>query len=543
MWTGAGVSAEAPTNGPLGLTLTEEALDRLFLPGTRQEVADVFAAFGRGSPRLESVLGVALQDDAHGLSGLELLDELAAGEPNRLHRFFGRHILAGGRHVTANFDLSVERTLPDPRRAAEAVVHFHGRLDDPPSVRAGGSVALLQHGLSEAMSLRLADRLDAADLVVFLGYSGSDYFDVDPFFAKWTKSGAARGKTFLWVEHDNTPTDPPASTHGAACSKPQLRAFDAAGGAAVEVRTRTDEVLRALALAWAIDPPEPAAPWRGYVRGTAPLGSFPTRAAATTLLWDHLGSSKRVLRCLPLAALPARRSAAVAAEAAWGNGRYSEARRLYRRLHRGPDVHDRVARWERLGATLWVQGRWTPALVVLVAALLVAQRHGIDPGQTPETLMRTLGHMKRSPDTRWLPLSRLEVWATSKIPEADVAAQGVALAARFGDIKGRLSGDEEARVDEALEVFTQYDSLHSLLNFLQGKIRRSAEAGVVDGAAVRRQLMLATVLGRPESVHTLVLLPALAGRFTWSERLSSAFALQIGMYHRFRRLAASILTR
>ncbi|WP_346619292.1 hypothetical protein [Blastococcus montanus] len=537
LWSGAGVSAEAPTNGPLGVTLTEEALDRLFLPGTREEVDAVFSSFGRSGPRLESVLGVGLQDDAHGLAGLGLLDQLAAGEPNRLHRFFARHVAVGGRHVTANFDLCIERALAAPSAAA-AILHFHGRLDDPPSVRAGGSVALLQHGLSDSVAHELAGWLGAADLVVFLGYSGSDYFDVDPFFRQWVKTGAARGKTFLWVVHDEQPADPPDVVLGASCRQPQLEAFHSAGGRAMQLHARTADVLAALAKEWRLEPPEPAEPWQGYRRRSSPLGSAGARAAATTLLWDHVGSSERVLRHLPDASLPTRRSSALAAEAAWGSGRYGLARRHYRRAHAGRAVVDRVARWERIGATLWVQGRWTAAVVVLALTLRLAERRGVDPGPVPETLVRVLDHMRRSPDTRWLSMLRVARWAHEHIPDPDPRGQGVALAARFGDLRGRLDGDEERRVDEALASFTQFDSLHAVLNFVHGGIRRSAESGRVDVATVRRQVALATALGRPESLHTLVLMPGLGAYFGWRDRLSSAFALQISSWHRLRRLAA-----
>mgnify|MGYP000388346466 FL=1 len=60
LWIGAGLSADAPTNGPLGRTLTDRALDHYFAPGTRRRLTalytDLDAPNAKYRPRLETVL-------------------------------------------------------------------------------------------------------------------------------------------------------------------------------------------------------------------------------------------------------------------------------------------------------------------------------------------------------------------------------------------------------------------------------------------------------------------------------------------------------
>lgn len=116
------------------------------------------------------------------------------------------------------------------------------------------------------------------------------------------------------------------------------------------------------------------------------------------------------------------------------------------------------------------------------------------------------------------------------------------LANRFGDLARPLPANQEKQVKKALQAFSEFDSLHAVLNFTHGTIRRAAEAGRVDANVVRRQVAQAVALGRQESLHTLVLLPGPGGLFPFHQRLSSALSLQLTPYHRLRRLAAGRLT-
>ncbi len=61
----------------------------------------------------------------------------------------------------------------------------------------------------------------------------------------------------------------------------------------------------------------------------------------------------------------------------------------------------------------------------------------LEAGPLPETLVRLLRHMEKSPDTARLRPGRLLPWAERHVPAPDPSMQGVHLANRFGDLHGR----------------------------------------------------------------------------------------------------------
>ena len=138
-------------------------------------------------PRLETVL-----DTAVGTYGLDLLtdalSDLAAASPNAHHAFFAEHLTFGGRHITANFDACIERRhLRTSAVARGQPVHFHGELDLDTSREdleaLGGRLSVIENGLPAAMQDQLDAILAGEDVqaLVFVGYSGSDYFDAGPY--------------------------------------------------------------------------------------------------------------------------------------------------------------------------------------------------------------------------------------------------------------------------------------------------------------------------------------------------------------------------
>ena len=66
----------------------------------------------------------------------------------------------------------------------------------------GATLARIEKGLPAATSDRLFKSLldPAVASIVFVGYSGSDFFDVDPFLAG-LPPGAMEGREVLWISH------------------------------------------------------------------------------------------------------------------------------------------------------------------------------------------------------------------------------------------------------------------------------------------------------------------------------------------------------
>lgn len=129
--SGAGISMAAPASLPSGASLTQQAIAHAFEDGFAERVADYYRRLSirnpsdelRTLPRLEVLLDVAAA-----VHGMRVLETLMAGvrnaEPNRNHELFAHHLEQGGMHVTANFDMAIERAADDP----VGVIHFHGHL-------------------------------------------------------------------------------------------------------------------------------------------------------------------------------------------------------------------------------------------------------------------------------------------------------------------------------------------------------------------------------------------------------------------------------
>lgn len=131
-WSGAGISNDAPTCAPLGGELTVRALDYAFEPCCLERIRDYYAALRveREYPRLETVL-----DGVRRIIGLDalvdVLSDMLGPAPNGVHTFLARHLDAGGRQITANFDDCIERSRATS--TGDELTHFHGSFATDPS--------------------------------------------------------------------------------------------------------------------------------------------------------------------------------------------------------------------------------------------------------------------------------------------------------------------------------------------------------------------------------------------------------------------------
>lgn len=204
-WSGAGTSANPPSSLPLGDALTRAVIDHACGSKVRRQVFDLIAAAQmvdstghvKTVPRLEAVLQplIATLTPRIALLPLSVVD---AAPPNNLHEVFGAHLAAGGRHITTNFDSCIERAAPAQAR----VTHLHGRYerDRPDAIAA--DLTQVGRGLSQENRTAIREALDGSATLVVCGYSGRDFFDVDPYWRE-LRSGGARfdGLTVLWISH------------------------------------------------------------------------------------------------------------------------------------------------------------------------------------------------------------------------------------------------------------------------------------------------------------------------------------------------------
>lgn len=230
-WTGAGISANKPSNLSLGDSLTEKTIEHFCLPGTWNKLMGYFKqtkmqdAFGypKNTPRLEAVLESLIQ--ALGLKVLNILGSSYNAKPNSLHYFFAKHLEGGGIHITANFDNCLENALRflgyydkvqiidsfessriSIEELSNCLIHIHGRYDQQQDSleHLGVRIRNIASGFSKELKDMVTSLLCRESYLIFVGYSGSDYFDVNPYFSELKLHYTERqfkNLTVIWVKH------------------------------------------------------------------------------------------------------------------------------------------------------------------------------------------------------------------------------------------------------------------------------------------------------------------------------------------------------
>jgi hypothetical protein len=306
LWSGAGLSADAPTGAPLGGTLAERALTHAFLDSDPDAIAKWFreARMPTGGPRLETVLGAV-----HSAFGDEAIDWLlsdlhaAALAPNDLHRFSSEHLAQGGARVTTNVDRCIEAAAQGPMPSSP--LHIHGAIGEDGATRDVGVILdRVARDLLPSVHDELLKTLTAArhKTLIFVGYSGSDYFDVQPFLATLPARSLA-DVTVIWLEY--APTGPlregvESDLYPGALAA--VRLLQAAGAEARIVIGPSREMLAALSSKWGLSPVPSHAPvvnpvpWSAGRRPSALTGA--RRQAATLELYARLGLPNMLLAYL-----------------------------------------------------------------------------------------------------------------------------------------------------------------------------------------------------------------------------------------------------
>jgi hypothetical protein len=472
---------DAPTQCPDGRSLTRRALSECFdtdfvarAEEAYRQLRVVDAGQTRQLPRLETVLDAAVAE--HGIGVLaELLADVVSPPPNSVHRFFASHLSAGGAHVTANFDTCIERSGGD----AGQIIHFHGVVDSWDAL--GARLSVIEAGFSDDLARGLRALLAELEVLIVVGYSGLDYFDVDPFWRACCVEGLMAAKVVVWVDHEAagwSDGEDPARPHR------QLRWFRDGGAEVKVVRAPTRVVLGELAGYWSLPAPAGPPPPRAVADVTLELGSA-AKQRATTRLFSTMGLHEAVRARLSGRALD-REEHAWAAEAAWAAGQYREAVAHWDQATPGDDIESRAVRAERQAAVQWVRGSLRRAFADLMAALEAAERGGVPPKQRlimAETAGRILTHMGRLPDTRVLATGRKRRKVVDHLDRAAGELGGestVHLMARVESVRANLTGDTTYDPAETIDDLSQSEALAAMLNYRHHQLRQHAERGEPD---------------------------------------------------------------
>lgn len=236
-WVGAGVSANPPTNLPVGNRLAHFSIDRTCGEPVRKRIEELWRWVGDevrrveptiqfyGFPRLESVLGAFADAERGAPPSLQFLRgfiSFAAAPYNPNHLLLASLVRCGATVITTNFDLAVERALEKTSGKAVQVVrdegmlrsyqadglaggqviHVHGVADNTQHL--GATLAQVKRGIAEPFRRLLEERLDDGAVLIFVGYSASDAFDVTPYFAS-RRNGVWSRSRMVFAQHEGFP--------------------------------------------------------------------------------------------------------------------------------------------------------------------------------------------------------------------------------------------------------------------------------------------------------------------------------------------------
>jgi hypothetical protein len=563
--TGAGISMEPPSSLPSAWVLTRHAFDLFFARGSHnafdlvmdhQAKLDWIAEHpcdrdrnppGTRLPRLETILGVA--DGVLGAHrALRILDSLRTVPPNRQHRFFAHHLRAGGGHITANFDDCIERALEQlgaPSSALDQIHHFHGSVrDDPDHGTLGATLARIQGGFTAREQDAFTEALLRGRVLVVVGYSGSDFFDVDPLL-EHLPAASLTGRSVVWVNHGQHP-----DWHLTTPEPRALQLLARAGARTTLLCGQTADFLAALADAWALPALEPlGAPttWQPHV-DVEPH----ERTRATLTLYRTLGLVGQVASMLnddatTSACTPAELRWA-RSEVLWEQGRWGDLRKLWQHhpLPVGVAPEDRL---ERIGAGLWVQGRLLPAYLWLrhhrrraetaKAALLLAETEG-----------RTLEHLALIPGLD--PLTRRLIRGYLRESAALPTHPDIQARRRLHDLSTSLealaggSPRQGPGVQRDQDWYSQAGSLLGYLNYEHRLLRDTFDPDAKPAAlsdAYRTSMARYRAIGSTAGALRAQLLPGAERVFTAREYLANLLGLQYGPLHRARLAARFCLVR
>ncbi len=554
-WSGAGISVDAPTCGPVGPKLMTAVLDAYFAPGTYEHLQKLYSDLGlegaSARPRLETVLDVAVS--TYGIDVLaDALAGLAAAPPNAHHAFFAQHLAAGGHHVTANFDTCIERS---DERDAPAPLHFHGSLGaaelETGLSTLGARLSTIENGFPVSLQHEL-DRVlgsPSTQALVFVGYSGSDFFDAEPYLRTRGFSLMA-GKLVVW--HDFRSSAGPTLS-GSAATAGYLPLAHAAGANVVQLTGPLTDLRSALTHAWRLPPPD-ACPAALAPAGRTLVPVDRGRAAATGLIYARMGLRNSTVTWLQTIARPTAREHELLADALWAQGRYRAAGMRWKLARTGQSPDAKARRTERRVAVRWIRGQ-----------LLLAQRQGwkaVTTYATPhaavspetklellETYLRVVTHMHRLPDVRWRIQDGRVRAATAwlDLARADLdGREGVQLRARVESARDNVAADGVRR-DHA-RGFAESESLHGWLNYSHAELRARVEshrqtdpAAAIPADEYRLLRNRFGVLGAHGDVARVCLLPGAEQVLSPRQVMSDWKRVDITGWHRFRLLSGFTL--
>jgi hypothetical protein len=209
IWTGAGISYNS------GIPLADDLIIDIFSelsthcnylsPNKIKRIYHRFYNTNRSYPRLEFLLDkiLWLEKDVKLIqegSFSTFMKVFESKNPNNIHLSISEQYKYGAKIVTANFDTIIDDCIINSDPKLSNILHYHGDYLD--AYKCGGTLRRIALGLNHETELQLEQWLREAKYVIFIGYSGRDYFDIIPLFKRLSKSL----QNALWINHTKNKT-------------------------------------------------------------------------------------------------------------------------------------------------------------------------------------------------------------------------------------------------------------------------------------------------------------------------------------------------
>lgn len=208
-WVGAGISKDSPTNIPLGDEFTKYILNHSCGEVQSSEILRVWSEISHkikqyddnmdfSVPRLETILGCLYEIDTI-MKRKSIVEGIKSWErvpPNYNHCVLAEFLHHGANIVTTNFDLAMENAFEEKygtlshlncdgmsvftSNTSGAIYHVHGCAIDELEVL-GATVRRVKKGIDGTAGDILNRVIQKCKIIIFLGYSVSDSFDITPF--------------------------------------------------------------------------------------------------------------------------------------------------------------------------------------------------------------------------------------------------------------------------------------------------------------------------------------------------------------------------
>lgn len=231
-WIGAGIDSGKPTSLPLGNGLTDyilqktcgnKARDLINIWKRNQKLLN-YAMEGKvevpDRPRLETIIEAVREFEDHQLKKRSIIEGLRSFSSkefsyNREHFLLAQFLHKGANIVTTNYgdfickayaekygeekiihectDMHVYRVK---NRWSSGIYHIHGIANDLDTI--GANLSTVKNSLPESFKKQLKYWMSHEYTVIFMGYSGLDTLDVNPFLETFDSD---KGKTGIYVRH------------------------------------------------------------------------------------------------------------------------------------------------------------------------------------------------------------------------------------------------------------------------------------------------------------------------------------------------------